>query len=226
VDRLPARDIGDVRLADLVEAGGCPVCSARADAIARFVDAVLWESVNDVAFRRELDTARGFCEPHSRAILIADRAQSGGALGASILYHAILRIRLREVESAMVAKGRTRRRRLDGAATPPDCAVCAMARETEIGAIDRLRQLSAQAAWRDALSTADVCLVHLVALARDAPDTDAWHEVERRQMERLRDIQARLRGFIDHSGQDRRRLMTDTERRAVDEASRLLSGRG
>jgi hypothetical protein len=226
VVRLPARDIGDVRLADLVEAGGCPICSARADAIARFIDAILWESVNDVAFRRELDATRGFCEPHSRAILTADRAQSGGSLGASILYHAILRIRLREAEGATVATGRTRRRRLDAAATPPACQVCAMGRGTEIGTIQRLRQLTVQPAWREALATADVCLAHLIALMRDAPDTDAWRDVERRQMARLRDIQARLGGFIDHSGQDRRGLTTDEERRAVDEASSLLSGRG
>ena len=109
--RLPARDIGDVRLADHVEAGGCPICAARADAIARFIDAMLWESVNDVAFRRELDAARGFCEPHSGAVLAADRAQSGSALGASILFRAVLTIRLREAERAASATGRTRRDR-------------------------------------------------------------------------------------------------------------------
>lgn len=224
--RLPARDIGDIRLADLVEAGGCPICAARAHAMARLIDAILWESVNDVAFRRELDAARGFCETHARAILTADRAQSGGALGAAILFQAILRIRLREAEGAIGAKGRTRRRRLMAAETPPDCPVCAMGPDAETGTIDRLHQLASEPAWRDALSSADVCLPHVIALMREAPDTDAWRTVERRQLERLRDILGRLGHFIDHSGQDRRHLMTDDDRRAVDDVGRLLGGRG
>ena len=91
-----------------------------------------------------------------------------------------------------------------------------MGRETETGTIDRLRGLAAQPAWREALSAADVCLAHLIALVRDTPDTDAWRDVERRQLARLRDIQARLGGFIDHSGQDRRDLMTNEERQAVE----------
>jgi hypothetical protein len=226
VVRLPARDIGDVRLADHVESGGCPICAARADAIARFIDAMLWESVNDVAFRRELDAARGFCEPHSGAVLAADRAQSGGALGASILFRAVLTIRLREAERAASAAGRTRRRLLGLASTSPDCPVCGMGLDAESGAIDRLRLLVAEPAWAEALATADVCLVHLVALLQDPPRTEAWRGVERRQLERLRDIHRRLSGFVDHSGHDRRHLLTDDERRAVDDAARLLGGRG
>jgi Family of unknown function (DUF6062) len=222
---LPARDIGDVRLADIVEAGGCPICRARSDAGARFIDAILWESVNDVAFRRELDETRGFCETHSRAILAADRGQSGGSLGASILFRAILMLRIRELDGAVSAKGRTRRGRLDRALAAPECAVCATGRVAESTAANRLGQLTTDPAWRDALASADICLTHLVRLVRDAPDTERWRDVERRQVDRLRDIERRLGGFIDHSGQDRRPLMTDEERRAVDEAADLLGRR-
>ncbi len=222
--RLPARDIGDVRLADFVEAGGCPVCAACDDAVKRLIDEILWESVNDVGFRRELDAARGFCPPHAVAVLDADRRQSGGAVGAAILYGAILGGRLRELERSASARGRTRRRRTELASAPPDCPACAVRRDAETGTIRRLGVLTNDAAWRDALGSAETCLTHLARLIRDAPDTDEWRAVERLQLDRLRDVAARLRGFVDHSGQDRRDLMTDDERRAVEEARRLLGG--
>jgi Family of unknown function (DUF6062) len=226
VPRLPAHDIGDVRLADLVEAGGCPVCAARDDAVARFIDAILWESVNDVGFRRELDAARGFCEAHSRAILPADRAQSGGTLGAAILYRAILAIRLRELEAASASTGRTRRSRVKEASVAADCPICSTGRAAESGTMRRLQQLAAEPAWREAIAAAEVCLTHLIGLFVDAPANDAWKAVERRQLDRLTEMQRRLGEYAYHSGEDRRHLMTDDERRAVDEAARLLGGGG
>lgn len=52
---LPAHNLAYVRLADLLEGPGCLVCAARARAIDRFLESWLWESVNDVGARRELD---------------------------------------------------------------------------------------------------------------------------------------------------------------------------
>jgi hypothetical protein len=224
--RPPARDLGDIRLADLVAAAGCPICAARDEATSRFIDAILWESVNDVEFRRELDAARGFCEAHSRALLNADRAQSGGSLGAAILYHAILAIRTSELAVAMGTSGRTRRRRAEAAAAPAACPVCRIGRDAEAGTIRRLRQLSGDPPWAHVLATADVCLAHIAALLRDGPATNQWRDLERRQLDRLRSIVTRLEGFVFHSGHDRRDQMTDAERRAVEEAASLLGGGG
>jgi uncharacterized protein DUF6062 len=221
MSRLPAHDIGDVHLADLMESPGCPVCRAGSTAMTRFLDAILWESVNDVGFRAELDAARGFCERHTRDVLVADRQQSGGALGAAILYRAILAARLVELEAATSA-GRTRRRRIDRAAEPAACPVCRTGRQTQAGTIRRLQQLSSDETWSATMTAAEFCLRHFVELMRDAPNTPAWRQVEGCQLERLAALKGRLDAFIAHSGEDRRHLMTDDDRRAVDAARDLL----
>ena len=60
-----------------------------------------------------------------------------------------------------------------------------------------------------------------MAAADDDPDAGAVVDA---QLARLDDLRARLEGFAHHSAQDRRHLLTDEERAAADEASRVLGG--
>jgi hypothetical protein len=224
---LPARDLADVPLAALFAADaapGCPICRRQDSVTARYMEAILYESVNDVRFRGELDAARGFCRRHVTALLAANRAATG-SLGSAILFGAMLAVRRRELDAAIRA-GRSRDRRLSDALKPPDCPICAEESAAVDGALGSLVRLSADPAWAHALAEAPFCLDHLIRLLRAPRRPATWQPIEDRQLERLGRLAERLAGFIHHSSADRRDLVTEDERASVDDAARLLGGGG
>lgn len=223
MSRLPARSGADVHLADAFEAPGCPLCRELDRTEAAYLESILSQSVNDVAFRETLDAARGLCSGHSRAVLDADRRRSG-SLGAAILLRAILLTRLRDLDAVRAATGRTRARRLSEAARPPDCPACARLARNDTGMLDGLAAFVADPAWAAAMETAQFCLEHLLGLLARRPATGAWGDTEVRQLERLRDLRDRLDGFAHASSHDRAHLQTDEQRASVDAAADLLAG--
>jgi hypothetical protein len=44
---------------------GCAVCRLKAAATQRYLDSMLWESVNDPGLRHDIRQARGFCHEHA-----------------------------------------------------------------------------------------------------------------------------------------------------------------
>ncbi len=221
--RLPARSGADASLASALAATGCPVCRECDRAETGYLDSILAESVNDVRFRQALDGARGFCERHSVALLAADRRATGG-LGAAILLWATLSIRVRELEAAAAAGRRRRGRRLAEAMRAPACPACARIRGSETRSLERLIALAEQPVWGEAIATSPLCLRHLTGLLAAHPGTPGWDAIEVRQLDRLRDLLGRLDGYAYTSSHDRRHLQTDAQRRAPDEAARLLAG--
>ena len=222
---LPARNLLEVAAADLLAEPGCPVCLAGERAAQAFISSMLWESVTDVGFRRRLDESRGFCRRHTHAVLAAERKGRGGTLGSSILFEAILAVRLADARTAHEARGRTRARRVADAARPPACPVCAASGGAEARimgtALGRVRDPE----WQEALATTAFCLDHLVALMAAAHADESWRLIEARQLERLGAVRERLESFAHRSAHDRRHLITDEERRAADDAAELLGGR-
>jgi hypothetical protein len=221
--RLPARTGADVHLADAFGGAGCPLCRERDRLEAAYLEAILAESVNDVPFREALDAARGFCAPHSRAILDADRRRSG-SLGAAILLRATLMVRLRELEALHGAGGWSRGRRAGDASRAPACPVCHRVAEADAVLIESLIRHVAQPAWAEAAAAAPFCLEHLVALVDRRSPPAGWLPVEARQLERLRAMEARLDRFAHASAHDRRHLQTPDQVASVDEAADLLGG--
>ncbi|HYU50469.1 MAG TPA: DUF6062 family protein [Candidatus Limnocylindria bacterium] len=221
---LPARSLADVKLAELFDGPGCPLCGQRSRSAAAYIRAFLYESVVDVGFRRELDRSRGFCQPHTRQILAVNRAESGGTLGASILLGAVLAIRGRELDAVMGSGSRTRPKRASEAARAPACPVCRVEEESLASAIPSLHRLATDEAWGEAIARAPLCLDHLVALIVHRPAGESWDRIERLQDARVRDIRHRLERFAKHSSHDRRHHLTDDERDAADHAAALLGG--
>lgn len=221
---LTTRDLASVHLAELLGASGCPGCRERQLVVERYTEAYLYESVNDVRFRADLDTARGMCGEHVREMLRADRRQAGGALGPAILLDAMLRVRDAEVRAAAGARGPIRSRRIREAARPAECPVCAEVAQRVEGVLRHLVRLTADAAWADSVGGAELCLDHLLAMMSAPGRPGAWEAVERRQLERVQRVRERLIAFADHSAHDRRHLQTVDERASVDEAAALLGG--
>lgn len=222
---LHARSLGDAPLADAFALPGCPICRRIDGSAARFLDAILLERVNDVAFRADLDARRGFCQLHVDAILAGNRSSTGGTLAAAILLRAMLAIRRRELDAARSQRGRGRARQLADAAAAPDCPLCEQSRETEADAIAALARLADDPDWTAALARAPICLRHLVRLLAAPGPASAWATVESAQADRLARLEARLEAFIHHSSQDRRDLLTPEEEASADDVARLL-GRG
>jgi hypothetical protein len=221
---LPTRDLADVHLAELLASPGCPGCHERQQVVERYSEAYLYESVNDVGFRADLDVARGMCGDHVREMLRADRRQAGGALGPAILLDAMLRVREAELRAVVGARGPMRSRRVREAARPPVCPVCAEVSLRVEGILRHLMRLTADPSWANAVGRADLCLDHLVAMMAAPGRPSGWADVERRQLDRVHRLRERLIAFADHSAHDRRHLVTADERASVEEAAAVLGG--
>lgn len=221
---LPVHSGADARLADAIVGAGCPLCRQRSAQERSYIESILAEFVNDVAFRGRLDKARGVCQPHVHALIEADRRGSGGLLGPAILFHAVLRVRLREVMEAHGAKGRSKSKRAAEAAAAPVCPICADVRRADLVMVAGLVELTADPGWADAAASAQFCLEHLLALMAADPGTAAWSAIEARQLARLGELHERLDTFAHRSSHDRRHSITDSQRESVSAAASVLGG--
>ena len=89
----PTMSFHDLR--DALAQPGCAVCRLKADAADRFLDGLLWESVNDPGRRREIRQARGFCHRHAWSLV-----RAGASLGVAIVPRDVLQSVLGALESA------------------------------------------------------------------------------------------------------------------------------
>ena len=222
-ERLPQRDIVDVRLAAAIARGGCTVCAVRARSERATLDAIIAERVLDIGFRAGLEREHGFCRRHAAELLEADR-RSAGILGSSILFGAMLDRRLEVVRDALRSRGRGRRQRLAAARRRPACMACQQGASAVSIALARLVERGDEPAWAAALREIPFCLDDLVTLLEAAGDAASFGPIAEAQVARLDDLHARLEGYAHHSAQDRRHLLTDAERRAAEDAARLFGG--
>jgi Family of unknown function (DUF6062) len=221
--QLPARNLSDVHLAELLDGPGCPICHARVRAVRRYLEGWMWESVNDVGLRERLEATRGFCAAHVDALMEADERQAGSRVGSAILLDAMVAMRSGELRRASAQHGsRSRARDLEAALRPPDCLVCETAADAERNAVEGLLAQLGVPGWAEAVGEAPFCVGHIARLMRAARDLEAWRPVERRQLERLEGLRGLLARFLAHSASDTRHLRTDDEVAATVEAARVL----
>jgi hypothetical protein len=64
---------------------GCAVCRLKAEVTERYLDGLLWESVNDPGLRHEVRRARGFCHEHAWGLV-----HNGASLGVAIILRDVL----------------------------------------------------------------------------------------------------------------------------------------
>jgi hypothetical protein len=221
---LPQRDLVDVRLAAAIEVGGCATCVVRARAESAATVAVLdGERVMDVGFRGGLERTNSFCRRHAAELIVADR-RATGILSSSILYGALLRRRIAALRDALGSRGRSRRRRLADAQIRPPCIICSEGVSAADVATQRLVERSADAAWAAVIGDIPFCLDDLASILAAAADAATFAPIAERQLARLADLEQRLDEYAHNSAPERRHLMTDEQRRAADEASRVLGG--
>jgi len=220
---LPQRDIVDVRLVAAIEPGGCAICAVRSRAEASAVGAIVDERIMDIGFRAGLERTYALCRRHVTEIVAAERRTSG-ILSSSILSEAIIARRLAGLREALGSRGRSRRKRLEAAGQRPPCVVCVEGGEAADVATTRLVQRSGDTAWAAAIGDIPFCLDDLVALLAEAGDAPSFAPIADRQLGRIADLARRLDAYAHNSAPERRHLMTDGERTAADDASRVLGG--
>ena len=226
--RLPARDFEEIRLAEALEKGRCPVCDARQEATYAALRGLAREGATDRGLRAQMDVGLGFCRPHTVGLAKMELLQTSSQLATAVLLDAILRRRL-----AMLAKlaGTDTSAQVRGLAglSDPRCPVCERAAEASGAAVERLLELSADGAWSMALGQGEICLADLYALWSGAvagPKDRAgrWVAILAAQRHRLSGLQKELAEYAHNSTSDRRHLITPEQREAGAAAIRLFGG--
>lgn len=112
-------------LADLRKPG-CPACHGGHRAAWRYLDALLWEFVNDPEVRARLRASLGFCREHALMLLAVASNRSAGS-GVGILYEDLLRHVREGLTSAFRSRTRSagrRRRRSSERPVRGRCPAC------------------------------------------------------------------------------------------------------
>lgn len=73
------------RLLEAFKTKGCPVCLLTENSIHRYMQSLLYESVNNPGVRRKLREGGGFCNNHAWSL-----KDMGDALGQSLIYEDLL----------------------------------------------------------------------------------------------------------------------------------------
>jgi hypothetical protein len=162
------------RILEALREPGCALCRLGGLAADRFLEALLYEYVNDAGMRKMLVAAHGFCPNHSNALVARH-----DALGTSILYKAILnhlQAELDEVVPAargsMVSKLRDQLSGTMGAAAKLAahelCPACAQRDDAVLRALAVMGEHEGDAELSQAVQASDgFCLPHLrLALAQ------------------------------------------------------------
>jgi hypothetical protein len=226
--KLPAHDFEEIRLAEALERGRCPVCDARQEASYAALRGLAREGATDRGLRAQMDKGLGFCQPHSVGLSKMELLQTSSQLATAVLLDAVLRRRLATLKKLSGSDGAAQVR---GLAELSDhrCPVCARTAEASGAAVRRLLELSADESWCSALGTGEICIDDMYALwaaaAGGAKDVQArWSGILAAQLKHLEGLQKTLAEYAHNSTADRRRLITPEQQAAGAASIRLFGG--
>ena len=80
-----SKHLGYFDVKEALSNSGCPVCRLETQTADAAIDSLLWESVNDVPTRHQLNAARGYCRTHAEKMV-----RNGAAFGVSILMGSVV----------------------------------------------------------------------------------------------------------------------------------------
>ena len=189
---------------EAVQRGGCPICYLAKRSVARYLDSLIYERVNDPKTRERTRAAQGFCRLH-----VWQLRHQGGALGIGIIYRDVVRD-IAEALDGVGFNGQPRRSPLDAlraiggersesfnssaiqAVSPTqECPACTVQHQTETTYVDILLDNLTEERMQAAFEQSDgLCLPHLrLALARTRNQETFTHliRVERKVFRELLD---------------------------------------
>ena len=226
--KLPARDFEEIRLAEAVERGRCPVCDARQESSFAALRGLAREGATDRGLRAEMDRGLGFCQPHSIGLAKMELLQTSSQLATAVLLDAVLRRRLATLRKLSHSDAAAQGRGLSDIADSK-CPVCARAAEASRTAVKRLLELSIDPAWSTALGSGELCLSDLydlwAAAATGSKEVQTrWAGILAAQLARLEALQKTLAEYAHNSTADRRHLITKEQQEAGAASIRLFGG--
>jgi hypothetical protein len=156
---------------------GCALCRLRERSAERYLQGLLYESVNDPGVRERLRTSWGFCPRHTWQV-----RRLGSPLGVSILWRDLL-------SQEALLTGMPTRRRKGGGGGENTCPACVIAADAERRYLEELGEhLTTGDLRAEYEASAGLCLPHVRLLARG---TEQGREylltVEREKLGRLRE---------------------------------------
>src|SRR5579871_3066716 len=89
------RDATAFEVRDAMRESGCLVCRLTLRSVARLLQSVAYEQVNDVSLRAQLRKRRGFCTTHAHQWL----REAHNVLGTALIYKDVLRAALGDLDS-------------------------------------------------------------------------------------------------------------------------------
>jgi len=226
--KLPARDFEEIRLAEALERGRCPICDARQESAYAALRGLAREGATDRGLRKTMDDGVGFCQPHSVGLSKMELLQTSSQLATAVLLEAILKRRLASLKKLSGSDSAGQGRGI-AEISPARCPVCGRAAEASGTAVTRLLGLSADAAWAAALEAGEICLQDLYTLwaAAAAGPRDVqtrWNGIAAAQIARLEALRKTLAEYAHNSAVDRRHLITKEQQEAAAAAIRIFGG--
>ncbi len=180
----------------LHEQEGCPICHYGRQSGRKYLDGVMYESVNDFGLRQRLIKNMGFCEFHSQEMLTFP----GAKLGAAIIEQAMLKEALRRMEATSPGRNSffSRGSKSDPSHSAPDrntCPACLHEQASERRAIEDLLT-HWDDDWAGLLEeSGGMCFNHLVLALHLAPKATA-KTLKQMHERQWRELIARLDEFI------------------------------
>ena len=181
------------------------MCAHVARIAPQYLDSLLYQHTTDRAFRDRFVAGGGFCGRHVRATMRADTAGNGDGVGGGIFLRSQLAARRRALEDA---SGLRTVRRIRAATMPAwDCPVCENSPRWRVPPTGESSSWPFGPAWETATASAAWCLTHLGELlaAAAAVGRGSLVGLRDRQLELMRDIEARLEALAHDSSHGRRR---------------------
>jgi hypothetical protein len=219
----------EIELKQALQESGCPLCWIGRNATARYINHLLWESVNDGETRQHFIAGLGYCPEHTRILATRDTKEYGDALGVNILYDnlasaiagRLVTLDLPKEPGLRKRKQSTGKSRMYANHLDPasNCRVCQSADSSMQYALKTmLEELeSAPGDWQPRYVASDgLCLSHLKQCLNAADHFPASAGFLREQaLSRLKRWQEGLQGYIQKHSWDQRDVpLTENERKA------------
>ncbi len=192
-------------LETLQKSKGCAFCDLKKKISFKYLDALLYEKVNDPGIRKELAKSNGYCHRHAHQLI-----SLGGALGIGIIYNDQLSYFLKFIDSkkSKVSKTRHGKKRVQGNTGTVEsmwihedmCPVCIVEQETLsryfVIFVDSLKERE-DSKMRNAFeSSHGICVPHFLEILEYADTLGIREYLIKHEKLKLQSIQEVLREFI------------------------------
>ncbi|WP_297419244.1 DUF6062 family protein [Thermococcus sp.] len=193
---------------------GCPVCRLLKEYEEDEIDTILYEHVNDPHVRAKFKESLGLCTYHAwRTVNKAYSEPLLGPLGVSIIYEHMLSVYIASLEEGK-------------SAGTGECFLCSLIREKEKTTVEAFAERIDELLPDYERSGSILCrrhydMIHSILMEKSP---EMAEELKRVQIKKLRELNERMKSFIDKFDYRAKEGHTSDEIRALPQAVETLKG--